>query len=498
MILADLIAPHAASNPDKPAFIFKDKVLTYKELNEQVLLCAQGLTKLGVKKGSTFALILRNCPEFVILSLALSKIGAVSVPINFMEKPERVSLILNDARAIGILTSKDFATSVQSAAKSVKTVKHIILRENFYDLFKHGPLKKGPLVKESDLMTLLYTSGTTGQPKGVMLSHKNFLANVNQCMEAIALKSSDKFLCLLPMFHSFSWTTCVLIPLKLGCTIVVIESLLPFDPVIKAIWEHKVTLFVGVPQIFGALAAKIHGAKALFIRLLNPVRMAISGAAPLPGPVYTTFNKNIGVPLLEGYGLTEASPVLCFNPEKKPKVGTVGLPIPGVQIQLRDDNGKKVKPGEVGEIWAKGDNIMQGYYRKAKETADAITKDGWLKTGDLGRFDEDGYLSIVDRKKDLIIVKGLNVYPQEIENVIEQVANVKEVAVVGKPDAETGEELIRAFVVAKDGTSIDKEAVLDACREHLAPYKRPKDVVILKELPKNALQKILKKELRKL
>jgi long-chain acyl-CoA synthetase len=189
---------------------------------------------------------------------------------------------------------------------------------------------------------------------------------------------------------------------------------------------------------------------------------------------------------------------VSFNPEKKIKVGTVGQPLPGVLIELRDDDGKKLKPVLVGEIWVKGDNVMQGYYRKPKETAEALTKDKWLKTGDLGRLDDEGYLSIVDRKKDLIIVKGLNVYPQEIENVIEAVPNVKEVAVVGKPDPNTGEELIRAFVVPAEGTTIDKNAVMDACREHLAAYKRPKDVIILKELPKNALQKVLKKELRKL
>ncbi len=505
MILSDLIVPHAQSHPDDIAFFYKDQPLTYGQLNTKVLQCAQGLTDLGVKKGHTFGLLLRNCPEFVIFSLALGKIGAVTVPINFLEKPDRVALILNDANAMGVLTSKEFSATILAAAKTIKSLKHIFLREGslaktklFDDLLKKGVLKKPVSVKDTDLMTLLYTSGTTGLPKGVMLSHKNFLANVDQCLGAIALKQSDKFLCLLPMFHSFSWTTCVLLPLKLRCVIVIIESLLPFDPILKSIWKYKITLFVAVPQIFSALATKIHGPKAILLRFLNPVRLAISGAAPLPPGVLSSFEKNVGVPLLEGYGLTEAAPVVSFNPQKKRKTGTVGVALPGVTMEIRDDEGKKTIEGEVGEIWVKGDNVMLGYYKKPKETAESLTKEGWLKTGDLGRLDEEGYLSIVDRKKDLIIVKGLNVYPQEIENVISKVPNVKEVAVIGKMNPIDGEELIRAFVVPLEGKEIDRNAVFAACKEQLAAYKRPKDIVILKELPKNALQKVLKKELRKL
>lgn len=504
-ILPDLIIPHATNHPANVAYYFKDKTLTYRELNEQILRVTAGLATLGVKKGTTFALLLRNCPEFVILTMALSRLGAVSVPINFLEKPDRVALILNDAGAVGILTSREFYSTVKEAAASTPSLKHIFFREGGNDRAQPfsnlvaGDLWAGEAnVKPDDLMMLLYTSGTTGQPKGVMLTHKNFLSNVDQCLGAINLNENDRFLCLLPMFHSFSWTTCVLIPLKLGVPTVIIESLLPFDPVIEAIWKYKTTLFVAVPQVFGALATKIKGAKAFVIRFLNPVRLCISGAAPLPQAIANAFEKNLGVPLLEGYGLTEAAPVVSFNPEAKRKIGTVGKPAPGVTVELRNEEGQKVQPGDVGEIWVRGDNVMKGYYKKPVETAEALTKDGWLKTGDLGRFDDEGYLSIVDRKKDLIIVKGLNVYPQEVENAILELPFVKEVAVIGKPDPETGDEIIRAFVVPKDGAEVDKNAVYEACRKNLAPYKRPRDVVPMKELPKNALQKVLKKELRKL
>lgn len=503
MILPDLITNVAGKTPKRPALIFRDKEISYGELEDKILRCAQGLREIGVKKGTTFALILRNCPEFVILSMALSRLGAITVPINFLEKPDRLALILNDAKAVGVLTAKEFYRHVATAAKSIPTLKHFYLRDGEHKEFKSFELLTAGQpwggrmeVDGDDLMMLLYTSGTTGLPKGVMLTHNNFLVNVDQCLGAIQLSEKDRFLCLLPLFHSFSWTTCMMIPMKLGAVSIIIETLLPFDPVIKAIWKHKATLFVGVPQIYGALVARIHGFKALVIRLLNPIRACISGAAPLPAIVHQNFEKTFGLPLQEGYGLTECSPVAALNPAKKRKTGTVGKALPGVKIELRDDNGNRVPQGEVGEIWISGKNVMKGYYNKPEETAEVLTHDGWLVTGDMGKIDEEGYISIVDRKKDLIIVKGLNVYPQEIETVIASFPSVKEVAVVGKMDKDTGEELIRAFVTLKENESLDKTAVFAACREKLAAYKLPREIIVIDEMPKNALQKILKKDLR--
>jgi long-chain acyl-CoA synthetase len=496
MILPDLITAQARKSPESTAYIFHEEKISFGELESRVNRCTTALQKMGIGKDMAVAIILRNCPEFVIFAMALSKLGAILIPINFLEKAERVSLILNDAKAVGVLTSKEFLKTVTEAQKNVPSLKHVLMRENFIILLEEQPWTGKSSTAEDDLMMLLYTSGTTGLPKGVMLTHKNFLANVKQCLEAISLNSSDKFLCLLPMFHSFSWTTCVLIPLYLGAQTVIIESLLPFDPVMKSIWKHHITLFVAMPQIYAALASKISGAKAMALRLVNPVRLCISGAAPLTATVHKNFEKNLGVPLLEGYGLTEASPVASLNPESKRKVGTVGLPLPGVSIQIRDENGKKLDIGEAGEIHLRGDNIMKGYYNKPSETKDAFTDDGWLRTGDIGKFDNEGYLSIVDRKKDLIIIKGLNVYPQDIENVIAMHEAVKEVAVVGKRDPETGDETVRAFITLKEGRTVDKSEIFSLCREHLAPYKRPKDVIFINEMPKNALQKILKKDLR--
>jgi long-chain acyl-CoA synthetase len=255
-----------------------------------------------------------------------------------------------------------------------------------------------------------------------------------------------------------------------------------------------------VPPIFATLVQRIQGVKALVIRLLNPVRVAVSGAAGLPQGVQRDFESKFGVPLLEGYGLTETSPVATLNPlhgSRKP--GTVGLAIPGVQIKILDDEERPLAAGEIGEICIKGENVMSGYYKRPKETQESFTKDGWLKTGDLGKLDGDGYLTIVDRKKDMIIVKGLNVYPQEIEAVLMSNPAVNEAAAVGIAD-ETGDELVKAYVSLKQGQTASPELraeLLKLCREKLAAYKTPRDLEILPELPKNAIGKILKKDLRK-
>jgi long-chain acyl-CoA synthetase len=504
MNVADFISDNAQRQGKRTALAFRDSKLSYQELEERILKCAQGLSERGVTKGSTFALVLRNCPEFVILSMALARLGAVVVPINFLEKADRLQLILTDAGAQGIVTSKEFLRQVKTAVEKVPSLTLRFLREGEQDGFldiktvlESAPLAATPAVNENDLMMLLYTSGTTGQPKGVMLTHKNFIANVEQCLQGIELSEHDRFLCLLPLFHAFSWTTCLLIPMRLGAMTVIIESLLPFDPVIKAIWHHKVTLFVAVPQIYAALTARVTGAKAFLLRLLNPVRACICGAAPLPDHVRSAFEKTFAVPFLEGYGLTEAAPVVTMNRMKKRKPHTVGPALPGVEISLRTDDGAPVlKQGDVGEIWIKGDNVMKGYYKKPQESKDAFSSDGWLKTGDMGRFDEDLYLCIVDRKKDLIIVKGLNVYPQEVENVIIQDPGVQEVAVVGKVNPADGDEIIRAFVTIKEGRTVEKSKLFELCRAQLAAYKIPKEIIVIDEMPKNALQKILKKDLR--
>ena len=501
--LNEMLARSVERFGNKPALIFKGETTTFAQFQDRVEHCAAGLAELGIGKGDTFGIVMRNCPEFVILSFALSRLGAIAVPVNFLEKPERVAYIFNDAEVKGCLTSKDFLRSIREVKESVPTLEHILLRDPGGDepaletIYRH-PLAEtaGPEVGPDDLVLLIYTAGTTGLPKGVMLTQRNLLASVESCLLAFDLNEKDRVMCVLPMFHSFAWTTNVVLPLRLGAMTVVIESLLPFQPALKLLWKHRITLVCCIPQVYSALVQHVHGPKALLLRLLNPLDMAISGAAPLPAAVQMKFEKTFGTALLEGYGLTEAAPAVSVNPRYGVhKPGTVGLPLPGIDLKITDDDGRELETPEIGEVCVRGENIMAGYYKRPEETKEAFTADGWLKTGDLGFLDSDGYLTLVDRKKDLIIRKGLNVYPQEVEAVLIEHPAVAEVAAVGVPDA-SGDESVHAFVVLEPGQSIKSRELIAFARPSLASYKIPKEVTFLDELPKNALGKVLKRELR--
>jgi long-chain acyl-CoA synthetase len=501
--LNEMLARSVAEVPSAVALSFHGQTLTYAELGERIERCASGLIELGIGKGDTFGIVLRNCPEFVVLSFALARIGAVAVPVNFMEKSERIAFIFNDAGVKACLSSKDFLRTLQRAREEIPSLRHLFLREASgelpgFDRLYRDPLPEtaGPEVGPNDLALLIYTAGTTGMPKGVMLTHHNLVVNVESCLEAFDLNREDSVLCVLPMFHSFAWTTNVLLPLRLGVKTPILEGFLPFNRVLKTIWREKVTLVCGVPPVYSTLVQKLRGPKRLLLRVLSPVRIAVSGAAPLPGEVQRRFEKIFGIPLIEGYGLTEAAPVVAVNPRyglRKP--GTVGQPVPGVELKIVDDHERELPALEVGEVCVRGENVMPGYYNRPEETREAFTADGWLKTGDLGRLDEDGYLAIVDRRKDLIIVKGLNVYPQEIEAVLESHPAVEEAAVVGIDDG-SGDEEIHAFVVLASEQSVRRRELLAYCREHLAAYRMPRELEFREELPKNALGKVLKRELR--
>ena len=488
---------------NKPALIFKGETTTFKELEDEIERCAAGLAELGIGKGDTFGILMRNCPEFVILSFALSRLGAAAVPVNFLEKSERVAFIFNDAEVKGCLTSKDFLRTVREAQKTVPTLEHIFLPDPggdapaLQEIYRH-PLSEtaGPEVTPDDLVLLIYTAGTTGLPKGVMLTQRNLIANVEACMLALEVSSKDSVLCVLPMFHSFAWTANVILPIRLGAKTVVLENLLPIQRALNQIWKHKLTLVCCIPPVYSALVQHVHGPKALLLRLLNPVKLAVSGAAPLPAHVQIKFEKIFGTALVEGYGLTETSPVVTVNPRYgNHKAGTVGLPLPGVEIKIVDDDESKLPAPEIGEVCVRGENVMAGYYKRPEETKAAFTADGWLKTGDLGFVDADGYLTLVDRKKDMIIVRGMNVYPQDVESVLIEHPAVAEVAVVGIRD-EDGDESVHAFVVLAEDQSVKPRELIAFGRQTLATYKIPKNVEFLDELPKNALGKVLKRELR--
>lgn len=501
MELAGTLERVAAQRPSGTAIIFRDTAISYSDLSDRVSRCAAGLERMGVGHGDRFVLMMRNSPEFVVIYYALVRLGAIPVPANFLLKPTELRYILQHSGAVGAAAQPKFLPVVYESAERLDDFRHVVCcgdtscpgAVQFTDLLREDPMRTPPRAHPEDVACILYTSGTTGKPKGVMLTHRNLLANVDSCDRAIDITPSDVFMCLLPMFHTFAWTTCVLLPLCLGNPIVVVESVQPFKEVARQIRRHHVTLLIAVPPVFAAMV-RVPFWRPL--RFLLPLRLCISGAAPLPGSVLERFEAKFGVPLLEGYGLTEASPVVSLNPlngEHRPN--TIGLEIPNVEVLVAQPDGSEARQGDVGEILVRGPNVMLGYFKDPEATREAIDEDGWLHTGDLGRRQHGGYIEIVDRAKDLIIVKGLNVYSREVEDVLLLDPSVAEAAVIGVPD-DTGDEAIKAFVVPKEGRRVESKELFRLCREHLAPYKLPKEIVVASFLPKNSIGKVLKTQLR--
>jgi long-chain acyl-CoA synthetase len=515
MLLHELIERQAKSQPKAAALYFKRQSISYAQLQERIEKWAAVLRSRGVKTGDAFGLVLRNSPEFVITFFALMRLGARAVPVNFLLKADEIGYIFADSGVVGVLTQPAFLEVVLEARQKLSHLRDVMVTGDgrgakgegggadekrnvlyFEELMSTAsPLSilPSPLTPQ-DVAMIIYTSGTTGKPKGAMLTHRNFIANAEQCVAMVKLSANDTFVCLLPMFHSFAWTVCVILPLYLGCSILVIESLQPFGEVIRQIVRRRASIFVGVPPIFAALL------RVPFwwpMRWINPVRVCISGAAALPPAVHKKFESKFGIPLMEGYGLTEASPVVTLNPQQKRVAGSIGKALPGIDLQIVGESGKDLPPGAVGEICVKGENVMPGYYHQEAATRDAFLDEArvWLRTGDVGMRDRDGYVYISDRKKDMIIVKGLNVYPKEVEDALLSHPAVQEAAVIGIQD-ETGDEVIRAYVTLKEGRNVEKQDLLKLCRSRLAPYKCPRDLEIRKELPKNTLGKILKRTLR--
>jgi long-chain acyl-CoA synthetase len=521
MNLALALEKSAQRDPAKTALFWGGSEFSYGTLWSQSLGVAGRLrSEFGVRAGDRVGLWLKNCPEFVPALFGILQAGAVVVPINNFLKPAEIFFILADAGIDLIILDESmregfeklqagrpglrvFGVEAITAAAGVRpspaAASHGFIEGAESPPLPHAAHSAAPAAasdsgeecqrSESDLAIIIYTSGTTGHPKGAMLSHGNLLANVQSCIRVLEAVGEDRFVVLLPMFHSFMLTVGVLLPLLVGGSIVLIKTLHPPKSIVAEIIQHRATLLPAVPQFFRALT---HGSVPVNL----PLRLCISGGAPLPAEILREFTARFPIPLLEGYGLSEASPVVSFNPIHGPwKAGSIGVPIFGVEVSVQDDSGKILPPGATGEVCVRGENVMLGYWQQPEETA-KVMRQGWLLTGDIGHVDADGYFYITDRKKDLLIVNGINVYPREIEEVLYKFPGVKEAAVIGVPDARRGEQPM-AFVAAQEGIVLQEGPVLHFVREQLADYKVPRHIVFLPALPRNATGKILKTELRK-
>jgi len=483
--------------PRRKAVLFGSEVIRYGEVHARSLVLARLLRDdYGIQPGNRVALLMKNCPEFIYTLYGILFAGGTVVPVNNFLKPAEIEHILRDAGVtVLITTSADFEPVLAHLRAQLPALRPLDIQALHWAGVAAKPLDPLPDIKPSDRAVIIYTSGTTGHPKGAVLTHGNLVANIRSIGVVLENVENDRIVLALPMFHSFMLTVAILAPLSIGASVLIIKSIKPFRHVLFEMIRRRATVFLGIPQIFQALAT---APIPWWLRWLLPLRLAISGSAPLSAETLRRFSERFRFPLREGYGLSEAAPVVCFNPiHGASKAGSVGPAIPGVQVRIFDDQDRELGAGQDGEIVVRGDNVMLGYWNQEEATA-ATLRGGWLRTGDIGRLDEDGYVYITDRKKDMLLVHGNNVYPREIEEVIYQIPGVREVAVVGRADPRHG-ELPVAFVVPADNTTLDSQAILRFCKERLANYKLPREIRVQTEpLPRNATGKILKIELRQL
>jgi long-chain acyl-CoA synthetase len=436
----------------------------------------------------TLGILAPTSGAFPICALAGWMLGKTIVPLNYLLKPEELQYVVDDCGTDTIIAVKALVDFMGGPPK----VKNLMLVDDIP--FKSIPEPVWPAsASDEDLGVLLYTSGTSGKPKGVMLTHGNVRANIRQCMEWIDIDPSFMFLGVLPQFHSFGMTVLTLLPLTVGCRVVYTARFVP-GKIIKLIREHRPTVFIAIPSMYNAL---LH-AKDATPQDFQSIRYVVSGGEPLPQAVFDGYRERFAVTLNEGYGLTETSPVSnwCRPGEWRPH--SVGKPMPWMDQRIVEPGTlKRLGPNQDGEVQMKGPNVMRGYFKLPEETAGAFTSDGYLKTGDMGRHDHDGHLFITGRIKEMLIVGGENVFPREIEEVLNRHPAIAASGVVGRMDPMRGEVPV-AFVELKESASIEELEVKQHCRKSLAGYKVPDSIRVLPQLPRNPTGKVMRRELKKL
>lgn len=517
--LASIVRHHALLSPEKEAIVWNDVRLSYRELDDLSNRVANALGEMDIGYGDKVGLSCPNIPYFPIVYYGILKAGAVVVPLNVLFKPREVAYHLEDSDAKAIFVFEGtpelpMCQSVKEGFDEVQTCKDLIVMTK--GLMDASPLTEHKTLTQitfdrpekfeicptqpDDTCAILYTSGTTGQPKGAELTHLNLMSNVtttwNTHLPMIDFTDGEQKTCLitLPLFHTTGQTVQMNTNIYGGSRNVLLPR---FEPkaVLETMVNEKVNFWVGVPTMYWALLKYVDETGFDVSRVKESMKVCTSGGAPMPVQVMSKFEKVFGVRVLEGYGLSETSPLACFNHFEKPsKPGTVGQAIFGVDVKCFDENNKEVLPGERGEVVIRGTNVMKGYYKRPEATAEAFAG-GWFHTGDIGIVDDEGYLSIVDRKKDMILRGGYNIYPRELEEIIITHPAVSLCAVIGVPDERMGEE-VKAFVVLKDGAQLSDAAFFNWCRERFAANKYPRHVEFRDSLPMGGTGKIFKRALR--
>ena len=511
--LSVLLENSASKYPNKPAFTFMDTSFSFAQVNAVANQVANGLEQAGIKPGDKVALSCFNVPYFPIIFNGILKIGATVVPLSVLLKEDEIEYHLDnsDAKAyFCFIGTEDLPMGKMGYAgfSKVKKCEHFFMIMPKLEMpspiegtktFGSLPVNKSTLfdavaTKETDTAVIVYTSGTTGKPKGAELSHSNLVQNTILSTDLYNCSSEDKLLIVLPLFHIFALTVLMLSALYRASTSILLPR---FDAktVLDLLEKHKISVFAGVPTMYWGLNSYLESNDYDISNIKTNLRTCLSGGASLPVAVLNNFEKEFDVLILEGFGMSEGSPVVTFNQlDVGRKPGSVGTPVWGVQVKLVDSDGNEVTQGEKGELLYKGHNVMKGYYNNTEATAKAI-KDGWLYSGDIAIKDEDGFYFIVDRTKDMIIRGGLNIYPREVESVMMKHPAVSMAAVIGVPHEQMGEE-VKAFIVLKAGATANEEELMQFTKENIAAYKYPRIVEITKALPTSATGKILKKELR--
>jgi long-chain acyl-CoA synthetase len=488
--LAGIMTASARRRPDHVAVKLDDAEVTYGLLDEGSARVAGLLRDRGIGPGDRVGVMLPNVPYFPVVYYGIVRAGAVVVPMNVLLKGREVAYYLEDSGAKLLFAWHGFAEEAGTGAEKAGDIPVVSVKPQEFEglLAETEPVRELADVDGGDTAVILYTSGTTGQPKGAELTHDNLTRNAAISVDGHEIGDDDILFGGLPLFHTFGQTCCMNAAAVAGATLTLLAR---FDPAkaLEIIQRDQVTHFAGVPTMHAALLH--HPGREDYDT--SSLRRIISGGASLPGEVLRGVEEAFGVVILEGYGLSETSPVASFNSVDKRRVGSIGLPVEGVEMKVVDDDDNEVATGEVGEIVIKGHNIMKGYLGRPDATEEAI-HDGWFHSGDLGKVDEDGFFFIVDRKKDMIIRGGYNVYPREIEEVLYEHPAVREAAVVAVPDEEWGEE-VGAAVALKEGEEIDVEALRSYVKEQVASYKYPRRLWFVEELPKGPTGKVLKREI---